>query len=124
MTSPQFRLSTIVLDTPGPRALAAFYQQLLGWPVEADEETWVKLSGPGGVGISFQYEPAYRRPTWPSTVEHQQMQVHLDIEVDDLDAAGARAVELGATPASYQPQEHVRVYFDLDGHVFCLWTRD
>ena len=49
------------------------------------------------------------------------MSMHLDIEVDDLDAAGARAVAAGATLAGYQPQDDVRVYLDPAGHPFCLF---
>jgi hypothetical protein len=48
--------------------------------------------------------------------------MHLDIEVDDLDAAVEHAVELGATVASYQPQDDVRVLLDPAGHPFCLYT--
>jgi hypothetical protein len=49
------------------------------------------------------------------------MMVHLDIWVDDLDAAGAHAVDAGAVLAEYQPQDDVRVYLDPDGHPFCLF---
>ncbi len=50
------------------------------------------------------------------------MQVHLDVEVDDLDAGVAYAVEAGATLAEFQPQDDVRVLIDPVGHPFCLWT--
>jgi hypothetical protein len=36
--------------------------------------------------------------TWPAGPTDQQMQAHLDIAVDDLDAAGELAREAGATP--------------------------
>ncbi len=49
------------------------------------------------------------------------MSMHLDLEVDDLDHAVAYAVEVGATLASYQPQETVRVMLDPAGHPFCLY---
>jgi hypothetical protein len=52
------------------------------------------------------------------------MMAHLDIEVDDLDAAGDRAAALGATLAVFQPQEHVRVWLDPVGHPFCLFVPD
>jgi hypothetical protein len=51
------------------------------------------------------------------------MMIHLDIEVDDLEDAGARASAAGAVLADFQPQEHVRVYLDPAGHPFCLWVR-
>ena len=51
------------------------------------------------------------------------MSVHLDLEVDDLDAAVAHAVDAGAELASYQPQENVRVLLDPAGHPFCLYVK-
>ena len=49
------------------------------------------------------------------------MMTHLDIAVEDVASAVAWAVEAGATLASYQPQEHVRVLLDPAGHPFCLF---
>ena len=46
--------------------------------------------------------------------------LHLDIEVDDLGAAGTWAISLGAVPAECQPQDDVRVYIDPAGHPFCF----
>jgi hypothetical protein len=123
MGGPRFRLTSTVLDAPDARELGAFYHRLLGWAYDADEPGWVQLVPPGGgPGLSIQEEPLYRRPTWPTAVEHPQMQMHLDIEVDDLVAAGRHAIATGATAADFQPQEHVRVYFDPAGHPFCLWV--
>jgi catechol 2,3-dioxygenase-like lactoylglutathione lyase family enzyme len=116
------RLSGIVLGSPDARTLADFYRRLLGWAVERDSPGWVKLSPPGGgPGLSFQTEDAYVRPTWPAGPGDQQMMVHLDIEVADLDEAGAHAVAAGAVLAEFQPQERVRVYLDPAGHPFCLF---
>jgi catechol 2,3-dioxygenase-like lactoylglutathione lyase family enzyme len=120
---PSMRLSGVVLDAPDARELAAFYRRLLGWEVEQDEPGWVKLrSADGGPGLSFQTEKAYARPTWPAGPGDQQMMVHLDVEVDDLEAAGAHAVAAGATLADYQPQDDVRVHLDPAGHPFCLFV--
>jgi catechol 2,3-dioxygenase-like lactoylglutathione lyase family enzyme len=119
---PPMTLSGVVLDAPDARELAAFYRRLLGWEVEQDEPGWVKLRAPGGgPGLSFQTEKAYARPTWPAGPGDQQMMVHLDIAVDDLEEAGAHAVAAGATLASYQPQDDVRVHLDPAGHPFCLF---
>jgi catechol 2,3-dioxygenase-like lactoylglutathione lyase family enzyme len=120
---PRLTLTAAVLDAPDARALADFYHRLLGWPIGTNEPDWVTLRPPGGgAGLSFQTESAYVRPVWPAGPGDPQMMVHLDIEVDDLDAAGAHAVEAGATLAEYQPQELVRVYLDPAGHPFCLWV--
>lgn len=121
---PQMALTATVLDAPDPRRLAAFYQRLLGWAIGQDEPDWVTLRPPdGGPGLSFQTETAYVRPTWPAGPGDQQMMMHLDIEVDDLEAAGAQAIAAGATLAEYQPQADVRVYLDPAGHPFDLWVR-
>jgi catechol 2,3-dioxygenase-like lactoylglutathione lyase family enzyme len=116
-------LTATVLDAPDPRALASFYQQLFGWPIVADYPAWVTLRPPGGgPGLSFQLEERYVRPTWPAEDERQQMQLHLDIEVEDLEGAVAYALDAGATLAEFQPQEHVRVLLDPAGHPFCFFA--
>ena len=118
-----FRLTATVLGAPDPKALALFYQRLLGWPIGSDEPDWVTLRPPGGgAGLSFQLEVDHVPPTWPAGAGDQQMQLHLDIEVDDLDASVATAVEAGARVAVFQPQEDVRVLLDPAGHPFCLWV--
>ena len=84
-------LASVVLDSPDPGELAAFYHRLLGWTVVQDEPGWVKLGAPdGGPGLSFQAEPRYVPPVWPAGPGDPQMSVHLDIRVDDLAAAARR----------------------------------
>jgi catechol 2,3-dioxygenase-like lactoylglutathione lyase family enzyme len=114
----------VVLSSEDPRALADFYERMLGWERNSDEDDWVTLKPPGGgtTGLSFQSEEWYPRPTWPAAPGDQHMMVHLDIHVDDLEAAGAHALACGATLADFQPQEDVRVYLDPAGHPFCLWV--
>jgi predicted enzyme related to lactoylglutathione lyase len=120
---PRMSLTAVVLDAPDVPALAGFYERLLGWSVGSTEPDWMTLRPPGGgAGLSFQTESAYVRPTWPAGPGDQQMSLHLDIEVDDLDAAVAYAVSVGATVADFQPQQDVRVCLDPAGHPFCLWT--
>ena len=122
---PLPKLSAAVLDAPNARRLADFYVRLLGFVVRDEEPDWVAIVPPdGGTGLSFQTEPEYVPPEWPTrTPGRQQMMVHLDIEVDDLDAETARAVAEGARLAEFQPQDDVRVLFDPAGHPFCLWVR-
>ncbi|MEV1333757.1 VOC family protein [Micromonospora costi] len=121
--APRLTLVSTVLDAPDARALAGFYERLLGWSRIEDEPDWVVLRAPdGGAGLAFQTEPAYVRPVWPAGPGEPQMMAHLDIEVDDLDAASAHAVAAGATVADYQPQDDVRVHLDPAGHPFCLFV--
>ena len=120
---PQMVLTGVVLDSSDARELAGFYQRLLGWSPIQEEAHWVTLGAPGGgAGLSFQTEKLYVRPVWPARTGEQQMSVHLDIRVDDLEAACAHAEQAGATLAGFQPQENVRVYLDPAGHPFCLYV--
>ncbi|MGC3858821.1 VOC family protein [Micromonospora chersina] len=119
---PRLTLTTTVLDAPDARELAGFYERLLGWSRDEDEPDWVVLAASdGGAGLAFQTESAYVRPVWPAGPGDPQMMAHLDIKVDDLDAASAYAVSVGATVADFQPQDDVRVHLDPAGHPFCLY---
>jgi catechol 2,3-dioxygenase-like lactoylglutathione lyase family enzyme len=123
MERHRMMLTATVLGAPDAQALAEFYRQLLGWEKGADEPGWVTLRPPGGgAGLSFQAEDSHVPPVWPAGPGDQQMMAHLDIEVDDLAAAGEHAIACGARLAGYQPQDDVRVYLDPAGHPFCLWT--
>jgi catechol 2,3-dioxygenase-like lactoylglutathione lyase family enzyme len=110
------------IDAPDANALADFYRRLLGWTASTDEPGWVILAPPGGGHtLNFQTEERYVRPVWPAGPGDQQMMMHLEIKVDDLEASVAHAVEAGATLADYQPQDDVRVCLDPAGHPFCLF---
>ena len=121
--TPSLTLAGIVLGAPDPRALAEFYRLLLSWDLVTEEPGWVQLAPPDGArpALSFQEEPDHVPPTWPAGPDDQQMMIHLDIRVDDLEAAGAHAVAAGAVLADHQPQADVRVYLDPAGHPFCLF---
>ena len=113
----------VVLDAPDARQLAHFYARLLEWTIVKEEPAWTTLAPPDGVAyVAFQTSPEYVRPVWPPIEGRQQMMMHLDIEVADLEAAVADAVAIGATVADHQPQEHVRVLLDPVGHPFCLYV--
>jgi catechol 2,3-dioxygenase-like lactoylglutathione lyase family enzyme len=138
----RIRLAATVLDAPDARELAGFYRRLLGWEVAEDEADWVVLRSPGGgepgggaadsravdggaadgrAALSFQTERGYMPPVWPAGPGDPQMSMHLDFEVDDLDAATAQAVAAGAILAGFQPQDDVRVFLDPAGHPFCFF---
>ena len=117
------RLSATVLNTPDPRALAAFYQRLLGWTIVTEEPDWVILLLPGGgTGLSFQTEAIYRPPVWPAAPSEQQMMLHLDIAAEDLESAVVWAAAARAVPAGHQPQDDVRAMLDPARHPFCLFA--
>ena len=123
MQRPAISLTATVLDAPDPRALARFYQKLLGWPIVDDAPDWATLRPPGGgPGLSFQLEALYEPPAWPAEPDRQQMMLHLDLEVEDLEGAVEYALGAGAALAEFQPQEGVRVLRDPVGHPFCFFV--
>jgi predicted enzyme related to lactoylglutathione lyase len=113
----------VYLDAPDAQALARFYADLLGWSMGEGADHSTVIAPPDGVTyIGFQNSPEYVPPVWPPVDGSQQMMLHLDFEVDDLEVASAHAVELGAKVAEYQPQDNVRVHLDPAGHPFCLYV--
>jgi hypothetical protein len=111
------RFQAVAIDCPDPVALAEFYAQLLDTTAFPPEGDWVFLDPPtGGPHIGFQRAADFVAPTWPAPDVQQQL--HLDLAVDDLDAAHERAVALGAR--LLDTQETFRVYADPVGHPFCL----
>ncbi len=112
----------VVLDAPDGVALARFYSAVLGWPIATEEDDGAAIAVPGTSSyLAFQSAPGYVPPVWPAARGRQQMMMHIDIAVDDVDAAVAAAVGLGATVADYQPLEDNRVLLDPAGHPFCLY---
>ncbi|MEV0130270.1 VOC family protein [Dactylosporangium sp. NPDC050688] len=110
------KLTSVVLDSPDPQALARFYSELLDLPITRVDGDWVDI-GDGTTKLSFQHAPGLRPPQWPDPDRPQQ--IHLDIQVDDIDAAEAKALQLGATLLSTK-EAGFRVYSDPTGHPFCL----
>jgi hypothetical protein len=124
------RFAGPVLDT-GHNAveMANFYASLLGWRVadQGPKGWWAIIRSPDDrLKIEFQGSPDYRRPVWPTEDDEQQMMMHLDIEVDDLEAAVARAIEAGGTEAPWQPPnrnpDRIRIVLDPAGHPVCLFV--
>lgn len=112
------RAPRTVLDCPDPLALANFYASLLGWKVIPDGDGWVDVVGENGHRLEFQKVADYTPPKWPGQDVPQQM--HVDVDVDDLDAAEKEVLKIGATKAEHQPGTTFRVFLDPAGHPFCL----
>ncbi|GAA2334873.1 VOC family protein [Streptomyces kunmingensis] len=117
--APTIRYLAVTLDCSDPVELAHFYSQALGLPVAHSTDGFVLLGSEGSPGLGFYRLADYQPPTWPeSTV---QKQAHLELGVDDLDAAEARLIALGAVKASLQPlPNRRRILLDPAGHPFCI----
>ncbi|MGI8694914.1 MAG: VOC family protein [Geodermatophilaceae bacterium] len=112
------------IEAPDSSALAAFYSQLLDWPIVHEEPGTAIVAPQGSVYIVFQQAEGYLPPAWPPADGQQRTMMHFDFQVGDLDSAVAEAVALGATVADFQPQDNVRVLLDPAGHPFCLCRDD
>lgn len=118
---------TTMLDCPDPIALAQFYAEVTGTQiahvVEKDGHPhWVMIGADGRALLAFQRVPSHVAPTWPDGPVPQQM--HIDIDVADLDEAEVFVLARGATKSPVQtssdPQVNYRVFLDPAGHPFCL----
>jgi hypothetical protein len=109
-------LFAATIDAPAASALAHFYGALLGMEVTYEGPEGALIAG-DGKSVMFQQISDYNPPRWPDPAYPQQ--AHLDISVDDLDAAEARALELGASRLD-GGGAGFRVLADPAGHPFCL----
>ncbi len=118
---PSTKLRAVTIDCPEPKVLADFYSGLTGYEVGSSGDDFAGLTGEGGLWIGFQRVDDYTPPVWPGQQVPQQF--HLDLGVEDLDAAQEEAVGLGASVPEHQPGGgRWRVLLDPAGHPFCLVT--
>ncbi len=115
------RLRSVVFDCPDPEQLASFYAALLDGQVRPGDADWCEVRFDGlPYKLAFQRVDGHRPPEWP---DGRPQQVHLDLDVPDVDAASRRARELGARVLSGPVEEPGCVFIvhaDPAGHPFCL----
>jgi hypothetical protein len=102
----------ICLDTADPEALADWWSRLLGNGVtRTDQDGDVHLQS-GPIPLLF------LKVAEPKTSKNR---MHLDLQVENYEEAVARAVSLGATPATdiYRGDEW-KVLRDPEGNEFCI----
>ncbi len=108
---------SVVVDCVHPMTLAQFWCAVVGGVIDARTQSaeWVAIEQvPGVASIAFQRVPE------PKTVKNR---VHLDVNVDDLDAATRTALELGAVTVGDVVEEETnrfQVMHDPEGNEFCL----
>lgn len=113
------RLEQTVFDCPDPRALAAFYAAILGMKINEDLGDWVVIGRERGMReLAFQRVADWLPPRWPDPRHPQQL--HLDIRVDDIEAAEPAVLALGARRLPARRETGFRVFADPAGHPFCL----
>ena len=115
----------LVIDAADIDTESRFWAGLLSGTVHRDEAWHSVVVGDEWV-MGVQHAPDHVPPDWPSGPQQQQM--HLDLHVDDLDAAHALATELGGRrlqsprrPADNPDgEEFFAVYASPAGHPFCF----
>lgn len=124
MAAPVGRLLSVVFECADPDEEAAFWEAVLGYARHHAGPDWVTVADAADRSrrLSFQRVDDHLAPTWPARDRPQQ--AHLDLLVDDLEAADARVVGLGARRLAedvvVHDDESFRVYADPAGHPFCL----
>lgn len=118
----KIKQTVVVFDAADIDALSQFWAGVLGGKVfKDDEEGWHGVIVDGKQVIGVQHAPNHIRPQWPGGA---QQQVHLDLYVDDLDAAHEHVLSLGAKLLQEAEDrttiDGFQVYEDPAGHPFCL----
>ncbi len=110
-------LAMVTIDCVDPTKEATFWAAALGWEVTYADENY-GMASDGTQRLGFGRVDGWEAPAWPNPDGTKQF--HLDLAVDDLDAAERQLLELGATKPADQPGETWTVLLDPDGHPFCL----
>lgn len=115
--NPGTTLMGVMLDCPDAKELSAFYSELLGKPVTYEGDGMAMIGEDGAHPVLFQQVERYLPPRWPDPAHPQQF--HLDITVDDVEAAERATLAIGATRLPGEG-DNWRVYADPAGKPFCL----
>lgn len=110
------QLDLAIFDAADIDRVGSFWAALTGWEVIRKEADRFGVRTPAGQEIEWQHAPDHVAPQWPGSERPQQF--HLDLQVDDPEAAAARAVELGATRLADGPSWITLA--DPAGHPFDL----
>lgn len=111
----------VVFDAAHLGEESAFWAGVLDGVVDVDDD-WHMVIVDGQFRVGVQLAPEHVPPDWPGGEPKQQ--IHLDLWVDDFNAAHTRVMSLGATvlqrPESIDSPDGFQVYADPAGHPFCL----
>ena len=124
--SPSIRWTGVAIDCADAEPVARFYEGLFGFEIRELGRRWAQLFDPaGGIHLNIQGEDWYRPPTWPEQPSELTKMLHFEVQVDDLEGAVERALDLGGTEAPWQPpnrdRSRLRIMLDPAGHPLCLF---
>lgn len=111
----------VVFDAADLATESSFWAGVLDGRVDA-EDNWHMVIVDGVPRVGVQHAPNHVPPDWPEGAPPQQ--IHLDLWVEDFDAAHERVMSLGArvlkAAADVDSPDNFQVYADPAGHPFCL----
>lgn len=111
----------VVFDAADLAPESEFWAGVLGGSVDAEDE-WHMVFVDGKPKVGVQLAPDHRPPQWPDGERKQQ--IHLDLWVEDIEAAHNKVMALGATLLQEASENddpgNFQVYADPAGHPFCL----
>jgi catechol-2,3-dioxygenase len=114
------RLDAVVIHCRQPAALASFYAELLGLPVNQEDEAAV-AAGTLGSDESVLLGTRDALHVWLTPAREQRPapgRIHLDVRLDGPEDL-ARLMALGATHQWDDPQRRWTVLADPEGNLFC-----
>jgi predicted enzyme related to lactoylglutathione lyase len=109
----------VTIDSNQPRRLAEFWSVLLHCEVTepgADRAGWFRLRPLGSVGPFMNFQPVSEPKTG-------KLRIHVDVLVDDIEAAADRVVALGGADTGTREElrrGRIAVMNDPEGNEFCL----
>ncbi|MFL6206898.1 MAG: VOC family protein [Acidimicrobiales bacterium] len=109
----------ITIDCNDPRRVADFWAALLGCEVlevGPDRPGWLRLQPVGATGPFINCQPV-------DAPRVGKVRIHLDVLVEDPDAAVERVVELGGADTGVREEldrGRIAVMRDAEGNEFCL----
>lgn len=116
----RIRNQVVVFDAADVDAESAFWAGMFDGTVELRED-WHNVIVDGLPRVAVQHAPNHVPPDWP---DGNPQQIHLDLWVEDFDAAHEHVMSLGARllkeADSRDQPEGFWVYADPAGHPFCL----
>jgi catechol 2,3-dioxygenase-like lactoylglutathione lyase family enzyme len=111
----------VVFDAADLTTESGFWAGVLGGTVDAEDD-WHMVLVDGKPRVGVQLAPDHVAPDWPDGTPKQQ--IHLDLWVDDIDAAHDEVTSLGAkllkVVRDSEAPDGYQVYVDPAGHPFCL----
>lgn len=114
----------VVFDAADLTAESNFWAGVLGGTVDTEDD-WHMVLVDGRARVGVQLAPDHTPPQWPDGAPQQ---IHLDLWVEDIDAAHDEVMALGARllqgAADNDQPDNFQVYADPAGHPFCLcWIK-